>query len=328
MSKNRSQLVRDRMRFTNEPYTRALDEIRKLNHTESLIPDASPDQAEFEASILDKIGHGSPAQSSGSSSQHPFGIADCTPRKNELLLTLAPSQDCLKDFAGHVAPFAHVDTGLNGVAGLRLGFTHHGDAVLHRLHHPGKVILRGVSRAAWNSALYAAYEDPNFVDRAYQGDAATLHSEERYSFFGYPLAHRSEHGELAVRLLSRLLRRAHAFRTRTQLRFTDLWFNLVDAGAVITVEWAGDLDHATLIARLLDRRFGLPMRPITLTHCYCEPCSTHVSSARLVDCTIGATVLNLRRSDLYNDVLPPRRTGRCDKTTARHREKNGESSAD
>ncbi|MFB9928280.1 hypothetical protein ACFORO_09865 [Amycolatopsis halotolerans] len=312
MTKNRSKAVRSRQGYTNEQYCRVLKEISNINRDTALIPEASFEQAQFEAEILEKVGYGIDPQNLKPGPQHPFGISSVTPRENELELLLHDSGDSIEDFVSKIAPMIREGAGnLSGIPGLRAEFTKRG-AILRRLHASGEVILPGISPDVWHAAIRETFPDPGFFDTAYQGDADKLHDEEAYMIETYPMVDGGKSHALAVKILSGLLRRVHAFRARTKMEFTDLWFNFFgDGGAVINIEWAGDLTHHEIVTRLLTPRFGLPLNADNSEHCYCEPCAAETYSFELRECSGLDIVLYLRRNRMYENEHTVRPSGAC-----------------
>ncbi|MDQ3576895.1 MAG: hypothetical protein M3443_04690 [Actinomycetota bacterium] len=311
MAGNLKQLIRVRQTYTNEGHSQAWAAIRSLSPHSPLIPVASPAQAEFEAAILGRIGYGLCPQDLGSGVRQPFGIVSVIPRVRELIVSLGDCEDALAEFVAKIAPCVHEDLDFSGVEGIRARFTRSG-VILHRLHVPGRIVLRGVSEADWNSALETGFADADILGKSYMGSRTSLHDTERW--YIDKSSHRrdlSPNIRVAHHILSGLLRRLHLFRARSQMRFTDLWFNLLRDGAVINIEWAGDLPHLDVISRITDRRFGLPLEVHEHDGCCCEPCMVGEYSITMRDSITKSVILHLRRSHLYDDVLPDRRTGRC-----------------
>jgi hypothetical protein len=314
---NLRKLIRSRRDYTNEQRTRARDEIQLITPPEPLIPVASRVQADFEAQLLDRIGYGVSPQDARTRVQNPFGIESLVPRVNELEIVLQRSDDVLEHFLTKVSPFVDDGDNLAGVPGLRVTFTDD-DAVLFRLHAGGWIVLKGLTEDAWANILLKDYNDTDddieSIKRGYQYDASALHEVEEYALDMYPWGGgSSRRTDVMNSILSGILRRPHAFRADSQMRFTDLWFNWHQRGGIISIEWAGDLSHFDLVQRLMDERFGLPMAIFDHEGCYCEPClaKTHCYSINLVD-TMGEGIeLALRRSNLYDEKLPARDTGPC-----------------
>lgn len=311
MANRFKHIARRRRDFTNESYCQALGELRLLSSETPIIPTASPGQAGLEVEVLEKIGYGIKPQGLHRGTRHPFGIRSVTPRRDELEISL-PDEKCFANFVSRVSPVLHDDhIATSGVPGLRVSFSRSG-AALHRIHSPGKVILKGIDKSSWKTALDHAFEDPTVLREQYLGSAQELHEVEEFEITNYTYACDSKHHTDAANLiLSGFLRRVHMFRARSQMRFTDLWFNFYNDGAVINLEWSGDLPHIDLIRRITDRRLGLPLKLDEYDRCLCEPCTANTYGIGMRDTLSGTTSVQLRWSSLHADELPKRKTGPC-----------------
>lgn len=311
MAKQFKYAARNRQTYTNETYCQARNEIRVLPSDIPFIPSAAPAQAEFEMEFLDRIGYGVRPQSLDSSVRHPFGIISVIPREQELELSVNDDKESFPGFVSRIAPTFYSDrTGVSGIAGLRVSFTDEG-AILRRLHGHGKIILRRIKQQFWEWALDESFGNDTTQDQ-YLGSRSTLHEFEKYEIETYPPVCDTERDtQVGNLILSGILRRPHLFRARTQMRFTDLWFNHFTDNISINIEWAGDLPHCEIIKRITDRKFGLPLFVDEEHKCYCEPCTANTYRIQMRDSVTGNIELNLRRSSLYEKEMPSRRTGPC-----------------
>jgi hypothetical protein len=278
-----------------------------------LIPCADTAQAAFEAEIFDRVGYGICPQDLDSGARQPFGLRSLSPAEDKLELSLANCDGSFEAFISKISPCLHTDgADMSGVPGLRVDFDDSG-ATLRRLQAPGIVVLRGVDRDGWNEALRKSFEDPEMLVSFYLGGASALHEVEKFHIANYTLECRSVlDSVVAHRILSGILRRAFVFSAKSQMRFTDLWFNFLRDRVLVNIEWAGDLCHYDVIRDLLDKRFGLPLQIIPGEDCHCEPCTVDTYAINLKDSISGIVELSLRRSHLYRDVLPKRKSGPCE----------------
>lgn len=301
MAGNLKQLARRRQEYTNEKYCQARDGLSATGHRIP-IPPATHEQALFEAEILRSVGYGVRPQDPRSGAYQPFGIGAVVLGREGMEIVLGANPGA---FLSRIVPIID-GPGVNGIPGLRVRFTSRG-AELRDLKTRSKLLLSGMDVELWHRALEAEFED--FWSAKYLGNEPDLHPAERDEISGIR-ALRSPISELADLLMSGLLRRAHAFRGNGTMKFVDLWCDPMDDEVFIHVEWSGDLSHFEIISRITGKPFGLPFK-VSDNICYCDNCTTGTYNITLRDAIDGRIFLRLRRSNLYDDDLPPRPSGPC-----------------
>lgn len=264
-----SNLTRTRCVYTGEPYQFALKELRKPGNLRP-VPDVASPQALLESQILSKLGDG------GAWSAHPLGISNVRVSSDEPIAVQLDSHVELSSgdnypMAFHapdrLLPYAEPGIQVNGVPGLRIAAIRGNSLHLTLVNTNSRLILRGIPGTSWTAYLDERWKSLDTGGYPPLWNAPTLTTHERDDAESCRLLRKTE---LDMQWLgSGLLRRVALFHTSSSAYSTRSW--ITDDEWIFELDTRNDVrfDHDTLLSRLTDPMWGLPIR-ISWHHCTCD----------------------------------------------------------
>ncbi|MFJ2891931.1 hypothetical protein ACIO53_38465 [Streptomyces sp. NPDC087305] len=262
-------LARTRITYTGEPYQFALEALKNAR-TPTPLPDSTGDQALLESQVLSKLGDG------GSWSAHPTGIAN---------VRLSPGRPIVVHLDSHVGlsqggscpvawhaldrllPYASTGIQVDGVLGLRIGAIRGRDLHLTLAETESRLIIRGVPGTTWEDYLDERWDDLVRLRAAPLWRSPSFSDLERRDEQSHPLVRGAEK-DIAWAGAG-LLRRIALFHTSSSAYSTRSWISGSEWIFELDTRHGIRLDHDTLLARLTDPVWGMPLR-VVKHHCTCD----------------------------------------------------------
>ncbi|MEU5001534.1 hypothetical protein [Streptomyces sp. NPDC021622] len=264
-----SNLVRTRITYTGEPYQFALDALKNAS-SRTPLPDSSGDQALLESQVLSKLGDG------GSWSAHPVGVANVrlSPGK-PIVVHLDPHVELSdgEDYpvAWHamdrLLPYSEPGVQVNGVLGLRIAAIRGSDLHLTLAETGSRLIIRGVPGTTWKDYLDERWESLGRAHAPALWRSRFFSDEERQDEQRHPLVRGTERDIAWIG--AGLLRRIALFHTASTAYSTRSWITGEDWIFELDTRRDVRLDHDTLLARITDPFWGLPLKVVE-HHCTCN----------------------------------------------------------
>lgn len=264
-----STLVRTRITYTGETYQFALEALKNtLNPTR--LPDSTGDQALLESQVLSKLGDG------GTWSAHPVGIAGVRLRPgrptvvyldNHVELSQGEDYPVAWHALDRLLPYTESDIQVGGVLGLRIAAIRGNDLHLTLAETESRLIIRGVPGTKWDDYLEDRWKDLVRAHAAPLWRSPSFTHLERRDEQSHPLVRGTEKDIAWVG--AGLLRRIALFHTSSSAYSTRSW--ITGSEWIFELDTRRDvpLDHDTLLARLTDPVWGLPLRVVE-HHCTCD----------------------------------------------------------
>lgn len=164
-------------------------------------------------------------------------------------------------------PYAEPGVQVNGVPGLRIAVIRRDDLHLTLVNTNSRLILRGIPGTRWSTYLDQRWKSLDADGYPPLWKASTLTTHERDDADSCRLVRKTE---LDMQWLgSGLLRRIALFHTSSSAYSTRSW--ITDDEWIFELDTRNDvpLDHDTLLSRLTDPVWGLPLR-VSSHHCTCD----------------------------------------------------------
>jgi hypothetical protein len=234
------------------------------------IPLATGDQALLESQVMAHLAHGSEWWA------HPLGISKVFIDSREATVVHLDGHTELSDgktfpmdsyAIGHLLPYAEPGVQVNGAPGLRVEAIRGTELHLTRVGGTSRLVLRGTSSTRWRQELADRWQSLDSDGYPPLWRDQILSSFERDDETKYPRVTKRDRD--VAWLGSALLRRIALFHTSSSSYSTRSW--LADGEWVFELDTRRDvpLDHDTLLARLTDPVWGLPLR-INRSYCSCD----------------------------------------------------------
>lgn len=267
-----STLARSRALYTGERYQSALEGLRgQRGPRPSPLPDASADQAFLESQILTQLCN------ARAWSAHPVGIARVQVYGGKATVIHLDSHVEFPEGGGryamaalaldHLLPYAEPGIQVGGITGLRVAGVHGTDLHLTLAGTESRCVIRAIPGTVWKEHLDKRWEALVEAGCPPLWSHPSSCTEERNHLASHRLVVQTDH-DIAW-LGSGLLRRIALFHTSSSAHRTRSWIS--------DDEWVFELDtwhsvivdHDTLLSRLTDPTWGLPLR-IGRQHCECS----------------------------------------------------------
>lgn len=263
-----SSLARARIIYTGESYQVAREFLKNSDNLRP-IPSPSTSQALFESDVFSRLSDG------GSWSAHPVGINGVRLGSHHDVIIYLDSHVELSSgdeypMTAHaldrLLPYSEPGIQVNGVTGLRVAHVHGVDLHLRRVGTDSRIIIRGIPGCNWTKYLNERWNllAENGYPPLWKSSSWTDH--ERHHEESAPTVSRIER-DIAW-LGSGLLRRVALFHTASSAYSTRSWISDDEWIFELDAQYDVGIDHETLLSRLTDPIWGLPLR-IAEHYCTC-----------------------------------------------------------